>query len=32
MFTTMDDQDFDQLLRSDRRAVDAWGGAIREPA
>jgi hypothetical protein len=29
MFTTMDDQDFDQLLRSYRQAVDAWVGAIR---
>ena len=25
----MDDQDFDQLLRSYRQAVDAWVGAIR---
>jgi len=30
MFTTMDDQDFDQLLGSYRQAVDAWVGAIRK--
>ena len=29
MFTTMDDQDFDQLLRSYKQAVDAWVGTIR---
>ena len=29
MFTAMDNQDFDQLLRSYRQAVDAWVGAIR---
>lgn len=29
MFTTMDDQSFDQLLHTYRQAVDAWVGAIR---
>jgi hypothetical protein len=29
MFTTMDDQDFDQLLHSYTQAVDAWVSAIR---
>ena len=28
-FKIMDNQDFDQLLRSYRQAVDAWVGAIR---
>jgi hypothetical protein len=28
-FTAMDNQDFDQLLRSYRQAVDTWVGAIR---
>ena len=29
MFTTMGDQNFDHLLRTYRRAVDAWVAAIR---
>jgi len=29
MFTTMDNENFDQLLHSYRQAVDAWVTAIR---